>query len=83
MRAYELTRKVAVGPLSIKLRIDADESQCDHCQEMADEIAMLVSTLATDDDEPLVLAEKIMNIFAPITSVEVTDDEGNGGVVRQ
>jgi len=50
---------------------------------MADEIAMLVSTLATDEDEPLVLAEKIMNIFAPITSVEVTDDEGNGGVVRQ
>jgi len=54
----------------------------DRWDEHADEVAMLVAALATDDDEPLTLAEKVMDIFATVMAVEVIDKDGNGGTVR-
>lgn len=51
------------------------------CEENADEVAMCASTLADEEDEPLVLAEKIANTLR-IKAVEVVDEAGNGGIVR-
>ena len=81
MRVYELMRKVTVGPLTIRLWIDADEGLCEMCEENADELAMCASTLADEDHEPLALAEKIANTLR-IKAVEVVDEAGNGGLVR-
>jgi len=81
VRCYELMRKVTVGPLTIRLWIDADEGLCEMCEENADEVAMCASTLADEEDEPLVLAEKIANTLR-IKAVEVLDEAGNGGIVR-
>lgn len=82
MRVYELTRRVTVGPLTIRLWIDADEGLCEMCEENADELAMCAVTLADEEDEPLVLAEKLVNTLR-IKAVEVTDEAGNGGLVAQ
>lgn len=82
MRAYELMRKVSVGPLTIRLWIDADEGLCECCEELADELALCAATLADEEDEPLVLAEKLANTLNGLNAVEVLDDNGNGGVVR-
>jgi hypothetical protein len=49
---------------------------------MADELALCASTLATEEDEPIVLAEKLANVLNNITAVEVTDEHGNGAKVR-
>ncbi len=81
MRVYELMRKVTVGPLTIRLWIDADDGPCELCAENADELAMCASTLADEEDEPLVLAEKIANTLRGINAVEVLDESGNGGLV--
>lgn len=81
MRAYELMRKVSVGPLTIRLWIDADDGPCECCEESADEIALCVATLASEDDDPLVLAEKLANTLKGLNAVEVTDAGGNGGLV--
>lgn len=82
MRAYELTRKLVAGQLSIRLWIDAESGPCEHCEERADEIALCVSALVDEDDLPTILAEKIFDIFTGINAVEITDGEGNGAVVR-
>lgn len=76
-----MIRTVSVGPLTIRLWIDANEGVCEHCDEIADDIAMLVATLANGDDEPLILAEKIANTMNAINRVEVNDERGNGGAV--
>jgi hypothetical protein len=81
MRSYELMRKVTVGPLTIRLWVAADEGLCEMCEENADELAMCASTLADEEDEPLVLAEKIANTLR-VKAVEVIDEAGNGGLVR-
>lgn len=52
------------------------------CEENADELAMCAVTLADEEDEPLVLAEKLVNTLR-IKAVEVTDEAGNGGLVAQ
>ena len=82
MRVYELTRSVVVGPLRIRLWIDGDGGPCEQCDELADELALCASTLATEEDEPIVLAEKLANVLNNITAVEVTDEHGNGAKVR-
>lgn len=82
MRVYELTRRVAVGPLTIRLWIDADESMCEHCEQLADELALCAATLADEEDEPLVLAEKLANTLNNLNAVEVVDEDGNGGMIR-
>jgi hypothetical protein len=81
MRVYELTRSVVVGPLRIRLWIDGDEGPCEHCEEMADELALCASTLADEEDDPLVLAEKLANVLNNLTAVEVVDANGNGARV--
>lgn len=82
MRVYELMRKVSVGPLTIRLWIDADDGPCECCEENADEIAMCASALADEEDDPLVLAEKLANVLRGVNAVEVVDEAGNGGTVR-
>lgn len=79
MRAYELMRKVSVGSLTIRLWIDADP--CEECEERADEIAMCAATLADEDDQPIVLANKLANTLLGLNVIEVVDDKGNGGLV--
>ena len=81
MRCYELMRKVTAGPLTIRLWINADEGLCEQCEERADEIALCASTLADEDDDPMVLAEKLANTLQGLNAVEVLDDTGNGGLV--
>lgn len=81
MRVYELTRKVVVGPLTIRLWIDGDDGPCEHCEEMADELALCASTLADEEDEPILLAEKLANVLNNLTAVEVMDEQGNGAKV--
>ena len=81
MRAYELMRKVAVGPLTIRLWIDADDGPCEQCEERADELALCASALADEDDVPLLLAEKLANTLLGLNAVEVLDADGNGGLV--
>lgn len=81
MRVYELMRRVAVGPLTIRLWIDADGGPCEHYEELADELALCAATLADEEDDPLVLAEKLANTLNNLNAVEVTDSNGNGGLV--
>jgi hypothetical protein len=81
MRVYELTRSVVVGPLRIRLWIDGDGGPCEHCDELADELALCASTLADEEDDPLVLAEKLANVLNNLTAVEVVDIDGNGAKV--
>jgi len=81
MRVYELMRRVAVGPLTIRLWIDGDKGPCEHCEALADELALCAATLADEEDDPLVLAEKLANTLNNLNAVEVTDSNGNGGLV--
>jgi hypothetical protein len=81
MRVYELMRRVAVGPLTIRLWVNADDGPCEHCEELADELALCASTLADEEDDPMVLAEKLANTLNGLNAVEVTDNNGNGGLV--
>jgi hypothetical protein len=74
-------RKVAVGPLTIRLWIDSDDGLCEECEERADELALCASTLADEDDVPLLLAEKLANTLLGLNAVEVLDADGNGGLV--
>lgn len=74
-------RKVLVGPLTIRLWIDADDGLCEECEERADELALCAATLADEDDAPMVLAEKLANTLNGLSAVEVLDESGNGGVV--
>lgn len=82
MRVYELMRRVSVGPLTIRLWIDADDGLCEHCEEHADELALCASTLADEEDDPMVLAEKLANTLNGLSAVEVVDASGSGGIVR-
>lgn len=82
MSAYELMRKVSAGPLTIRLWIDADDDYCEECGERADEIALCASTLADEDDEPMMLAAKLAGMLNGLTAVEVTDERGDGGTIR-
>jgi hypothetical protein len=82
VRVYELMRRVVVGPLTIRLWIDAEGDSCEHCEERADEIAMCVSTLADEEDPPMLLAEKLASMLLGINAVEVIDESGNGGLIR-
>lgn len=81
MPSCELTRKVTVGPLTIRLWIDADEGGCDECEERADELALCAATLADEDDHPVALVSKLAATLNGLTRVEVIDDSGNGGTV--
>jgi hypothetical protein len=72
---------VVVGPLRIRLWIDGDGGPCEHCEELADELALCATTIADEEDEPLILAEKLANVLNNITAVEVTDEQGNGAKV--
>lgn len=81
MRVYELMRRVLVGSLTIRLWIAADEGACELCEQNADELALCASTLADEEDEPLVLAEKLANTLRGLNAVEVVDQSGNGGLV--
>lgn len=67
--------------MTIRLWIDADEGPCELCEVNADEIAMCASALADEEDDPLVLAEKLANVLRGVNAVEVVDEAGNGGLV--
>lgn len=82
MRVYELMRRVSVGQLTIRLWIEADDGLCEHCEEHADELALCASALADEEDDPMVLAEKLANTLNGLSAVEVIDASGSGGVVR-
>lgn len=81
MRVYELMRRVSVGPLTIRLWVGVDDVPCELCEESADETALCAAALADEEDDPIVLAEKLANILRGINAVEVTDESGNGGLV--
>jgi hypothetical protein len=81
MRVYELMRRVSVGPLTIRLWIEADDGLCEHCEEHADELALCAATLADEEDDPMVLAEKLANTLNGLNAVEVVDASGSGGLV--
>ena len=82
MRVYNLTRKVSVGTLTIRLWIEANEGTCELCEEAADETALCAATLADEDDDPMILADKLMNRLAGLTAVEVINEQGNCGTIR-
>lgn len=82
MRVYNLTRRVSVGTLTIRLWIEASEGTCELCEEAADETALCAATLADEDDDPIVLADKLMSRLSGLTAVEVTNEQGNGGHVQ-
>lgn len=82
MHACELMRRISVGPLTIRLWINADDGPCVDCEERADELALCASTLADEDDDPMVLADKLVGMLIGLNAVEVTDRDGNGGTVR-
>jgi len=67
--------------LTIRLWIDADAGPCECCEENADELALCASTLADEEDEPMMLAEKLANTLRNLNAVEVVDENGNGGLV--
>lgn len=81
MRVYELMRRVSVGQLTIRLWIEGDAGTCECCEENADELALCAATLADEEDEPMVLAEKLANTLRNLSAVEVVDANGNGGLV--
>jgi len=79
--AYVLIRRITVGSLSIRLWIDADDNEpCAECEERADELALCASTLADEDDDAMMLADKLARTLR-LAAVEVLDDSGNGGLV--
>ena len=82
MPAYEMMRRVAAGSLTIRLWIDTGSGLCEECEERADEIALCASTLADEDDVPMLLAEKLATTLQGLLAVEVLDADGNGGIVR-
>lgn len=82
MRGYELTRKVAVGNLTIRLWISAEEGMCQYCEESADDIALCAAALADEDESPTALLERLSNALN-VAAIEVVDDQGNGGTIRQ
>ncbi len=67
--------------MTIRLWIDADDGLCEQCEELADELALCAATLADEEDEPMVLAEKLANTLRNLNAVEVLDGNGNGGLV--
>lgn len=75
-------RRVTAGSLTIRLWIDASDGPCELCDELADEVSMCAATLANEDDDPLTLAEKIVNTLR-VKAAEVVDATGDGGIVRQ
>jgi hypothetical protein len=81
MRVYEMMRRVVVGPLTIRLWINADDGPCELCEEAADQIALCASALADEEDSPLILAEKLANTLRGLNAVEVLDESGDGGLV--
>jgi hypothetical protein len=81
MRVYELMRRVVVGSLTIRLWIEAEDMCCEHTEENADELALCAATLADEDDQPMMLAEKLANTLNGLSAVEVLDAHGNGGLV--
>jgi hypothetical protein len=81
VRVYELMRKVSVGPLTIRLWIEADCSCCEQSIEHADRISSAVADMADEEDDPMILAEKIADTFIGINAVEVLDEDDNGGLV--
>jgi hypothetical protein len=78
----EMERRVVAGSLTISVTIEADQAPCEHCEEHADEVALLVSTLADEDDSPAVLAHKIAGMFLTVSRVNVVDENGSGCTVR-
>jgi hypothetical protein len=42
---------------------------------------MCASTIADEEDDPMLLAEKLANTLQGLNAVEVLDDSGNGGLV--
>jgi predicted ATPase len=81
MRCYEIIRTLRVGRLTIRLWVEANDGPCEVCEETADNIALCATTLADEDDDPVVLAEKLMNTLNGITRAEVIDTSGHGGAV--
>jgi hypothetical protein len=45
-------------------------------------LALCASTLADEDDLPLILANKLITLLNGINAVEITDENGNGAVAR-
>lgn len=81
MRSYAIIRSIQVGQLSIRLWIEASDGPCDVCEETADNLALCATTLADEDDDPMILAEKLMNTLSGLVRVEVITNSGHGGAV--
>ena len=79
MITCELVRTVKCGRLTIRLCINASGGSCDMLRSHADTVAMLVGEMADEDDDEMELAERIAGIFNRVSSVEVIDDDGDGG----
>ncbi len=81
MRTCKLMRTVQAGTLTIRLWIDAEAADCGESEERADELALCAATLADEDDDPVMLADKLATLLQGLSAVVVTDEAGNGGVI--
>lgn len=71
-------RNVIVDELRIKLWIHADSPQCEHCDQVADEAAMLARALVTAEDSPSDAVTAIHNHLRSVAIVEAYDETGEG-----
>lgn len=83
MSACEMIRKVAAGPLSIRLWVAAEDDTPCECDERADELALCAATIADGDDNPTMLACKLISLLRGVSAVEVLDEHGNGCTLRE
>ena len=83
--AYEYTRTVHAGGLSIRLWINASIGQgCD--EYLADDIEQCAGFLIdedTEEDDPAIIADRLMRLFLHLNAVEVVDDVGDGARVTR
>ena len=84
MNTCVFKRTVFSEPLVIHLSIRADVASLD--DSVADDIAHLVSQMDVSEDEvslPALLAERIVNLFSHVQSVEVVDEDGDGAIITK
>lgn len=71
-------RNVIVDDLHVKIWVRSDDPQCEHCDQVADEAAMLARALVTADDSPADAASTIYTHLRTVAIVEAFDGRGEG-----
>lgn len=84
MSGLTFTRKISAGQKTIKIWVPAENVSCpEDCEHVADEQAMLASTLADQDDDCWYLAHKLVMQLGCVQRVEVVDNETGDGAEFQ